>query len=65
MYFSRYCNFFHWQGENKSYGCVKSLVSLQPSTAIEVLINKSLIRIDDYDFMLIHDQLRDVGRDIV
>ncbi|KAF8008116.1 hypothetical protein BT93_K1948 [Corymbia citriodora subsp. variegata] len=36
-----------------------------PEVAIDILIDKSLIKIVDCDIILMHNQLRDVGREIV
>ncbi|XP_039166260.1 disease resistance protein RPV1-like isoform X2 [Eucalyptus grandis] len=39
--------------------------SFLPGRGIEVLSLMSLIKIDEYDRLMMHDQLRDLGRDIV
>ena len=36
-----------------------------PGKGIEILSLMSLIKVDEYGYLLMHDQLRDLGREIV
>lgn len=53
-------------GENKIYPHdMWKALEFYPRSNIIVLTRKSLIKVDDNDRLLMHDLLRDLGRDIV